>query len=58
MLAGWTALLHPDERDGVNKYFIEEILGKGRNFDREYRIIRTSDHEERWIHGLDLPTSP
>jgi len=51
-LAGWTALLHPDERDGVNRYFAEVVLGQGKNFDREYRIVRQIDHEERWIHGL------
>ncbi len=51
-LAGWTALLHPDERAGVNAYFMEEVLGKGRAFDREYRIVRPNDEEERWIHGI------
>jgi len=51
-IAGWTALLHPDERVPINAYFAEEVLGQRRPFDKEYRIIRQTDLEERWVHGI------
>jgi diguanylate cyclase (GGDEF)-like protein/PAS domain S-box-containing protein len=33
-------------------YFAEEVAGKGRNFNKEYRIIRQKDKAERWVHGI------
>ncbi len=50
-LEGWTNLIHPDDRAMAAKYFIDEVLGKGTFFDREYRIIRQNDGVERWVHG-------
>ncbi len=51
-VAGWTALIHPDDRVMIAAYFEEEVVGKGRNFNREYRIVRQSDQAERWVHGI------
>ena len=51
-LAGWRALIHPDDRDMMAIYFVDEVLGKRKEFDKEYRIIRASDGVERWVHGL------
>jgi diguanylate cyclase (GGDEF)-like protein/PAS domain S-box-containing protein len=51
-LAGWLALIHPDDRDTVAAYVREEVFGKRRDFDKEYRIIRPSDGVERWVHGI------
>src|SRR5690348_14878829 len=48
---GWTALVHPEDRESMALYFNEVHAVNGR-FDREYRIIRSSDHEKRWVHGL------
>jgi PAS domain S-box-containing protein len=50
-VAGWLTLVHPGDREAMGRYFAEEVLGKGRAFDRRYRIIRRSDGEERWVHG-------
>jgi len=49
---GWVALLHPDDRSAMDDYMKNEVLGRGRNFDRTYRIIRNDDRSERWVHGL------
>ncbi|MGA3161009.1 MAG: PAS domain S-box protein [Terracidiphilus sp.] len=49
---GWTNLIHPDDRVTMAAYFSEEVVGKGRKFNREYRIIRQTDQAERWVHGL------
>jgi diguanylate cyclase (GGDEF)-like protein/PAS domain S-box-containing protein len=51
-LSGWAALVHPDDRATMMAYLTEEVLGKGRAFNKEYRIVRQSDQTERWVHGL------
>ena len=49
---GWAALLHPDDRSPMVAYFNDEVLGQGKSFDREYRIVRPADGAARWVHGL------
>ncbi|MGA7856499.1 MAG: PAS domain S-box protein [Terracidiphilus sp.] len=51
-VAGWRALIHPDDRARMSAHLAEEVLGQGKPFNREYRIIRQNDHAERWIQGL------
>jgi diguanylate cyclase (GGDEF)-like protein/PAS domain S-box-containing protein len=51
-VAGWTALIHPDDRAMMAAYFAEEVLGEGKAFNKEYRIVRQTDQEERWVHGM------
>ncbi|MGA2350616.1 MAG: PAS domain S-box protein [Terracidiphilus sp.] len=48
---GWADLVHPEERAQMSAYFEEEVVGKRKDFDREYRIVRRSDETERWVHG-------
>ncbi len=48
---GWAALIHPQDRDEMIRYFTEEVVGGRRPFDREYKIVRHSDNTERWVHG-------
>jgi len=50
-VAGWGNLVHPEDRESMVAYFIEEVVGKGKTFDREYRIVRQSDGAVRWVHG-------
>ncbi|REH01035.1 PAS domain-containing hybrid sensor histidine kinase/response regulator [Flavobacterium aquicola] len=50
--ASWTSLVHPDWRESLAVYFQEEVLGKRKQFDREYKIIRVNDKKERWVHGI------
>lgn len=49
---GWLSLVHPADREEMRAYFRDEVLGRGRRFDRDYRIVRPSDGEERWVHGV------
>jgi PAS domain S-box-containing protein len=51
-VATWVTLLHPDNRSAMVDYFTNQVVGQGRAFDREYRIVRRSDRSERWVHGL------
>jgi len=50
-IEGWVAIIHPEERNSMRDYFVNEVLGKGRIFDKEYRIIRLVDGAIRWVHG-------
>ena len=49
---GWASLIHPDDRESVLAYFAEDVVARRQPFDREYRIIRPDNGEERWVHGL------
>ena len=51
-LASWSELIHPDDREMTNRYLYEEVIGKKLPFAREYRIVRSSDGEIRWVSGL------
>jgi PAS domain S-box-containing protein len=48
----WNALVHPDWRESLAAYFQEEVVNKRKPFDREYKIIRVNDNNERWLHGM------
>jgi PAS domain S-box-containing protein len=49
---GWLSLVHPADREEMGAYLRDEVLGRGLRFDRDYRILRRSDGEERWVHGV------
>ncbi len=49
---GWSLLVHPEERPAMLDYLLNDVLAKKRPFDREYRIVRSSDRCVRWVHGL------
>ena len=62
-LAGWTALLHPDDRGRIVEDMVNLAAGKGGSSSQEFRIIRHSDGAARWMHsrvrleldGLGIP---
>ena len=49
---GWAALIHPDDRAVMVDYLMQDVIGRGEAFERDYRIVRHDDHTERWVHGL------
>ena len=51
-VSGWTGLLYPEDRATIANYLAGEVVGLGKPFDKEYRIVRQSDQEVRWVHGL------
>ena len=53
-LSGWANLIHPDDRATVIAHFTDEVLGKGIDFDKEYRIVRPNDGAVRWVHAQGL----
>ena len=48
----WASLVHPDDRQNMLDYFFKQVVGEKRPFDREYRIVRQSDRQVRWVQGL------
>lgn len=49
-LAGWLQLVHPQERESMQRYLNDCLVNRSR-FSREYRIFRP-DGVERWVHGM------
>ena len=45
----WVSRIHPDDRDATVKHFLEALAGASEDYTAEYRIIRPSDGETRWI---------
>ncbi len=50
-VAGWLDIVHPDDREMMNNY-LQGILNSHSFFDKEYRILKKSDNQTRWVHGL------
>lgn len=51
-ISGWLDIVYPDDREMMNRYLTEEVIGKQTNFNKKYRIVRMSDGETRWMSGL------
>ena len=49
---GWLDIVHADDREMMDRYLREEVLAKRGSFDKEYRVVRQSDGEQRWVAGL------
>jgi PAS domain S-box-containing protein len=45
----WVSRIHPDDRDATVKHFLEALVGTSEDYTAEYRIVRPSDGETRWI---------
>lgn len=48
---GLLSLLHEDDREEIRRYFRKEVIGSGKMFERELRIVRADNGEMRWIYG-------
>jgi PAS domain S-box-containing protein len=48
---GWASIIHPEDKKQMIDYFTHDVLEKKGIFNREYRILRLKDGEERWVHG-------
>src|SRR3981189_1849735 len=45
----WVRRIHPDDREATEKKFREAVAGNVRDYTVQYRIVRPSDGEVRWI---------
>ena len=48
----WLRIVHPEDREAMRAYLVEEVIGRRQPFAREYRIVRLDDGETRWVNGL------
>ena len=51
-IQGWEDIIHPDDRERMNRYIKEEVVAKHQPFSNEYQIVRKADGESRWVFGL------
>jgi PAS domain S-box-containing protein len=45
----WVARLHPEDRDHTVQYLLDAVNGTTEQFSSQYRIVRPSDGQVRWI---------
>src|SRR5712675_105791 len=45
----WVQRIHPEDREATEKKCRDAVAGKARDYIAQYRIIRPSDGETRWI---------
>src|ERR1700719_2202105 len=45
----WVRRIHPEDREATEKKFRDAVAGQVRDYTAQYRIIRPSDGETRWI---------
>ena len=50
-LQRWLDIIHPDNRKEMALFFGHPLSKSNRELDREYRIVRMDDYQERWVHG-------
>ena len=48
---GWMQVIHPFDRSEVRQH-LESTLASQGDFDRNYRITRINNQQERWVHCL------
>ena len=48
----WVARVHPEDRERVEKYFLAAVAGSDKDYKAEYRIVRPSDGQTRWIRAV------
>ena len=51
-LNGWTALLHPDDREKVLNHLMNEVIGNMQPGNIAFRFVRLNDKTTRWMHAL------
>lgn len=51
-IEGWISIIHPAWQETMSKYFAEEVIGKRSKFNKTYQVIRQSNQEVRWVHGI------
>lgn len=47
----WVARIHPEDREATERKFLNALATGERRYEVEYRIIRPSDGEVRWIRA-------
>lgn len=51
-ISGWLQIIHPEDKTMMQDYFATNVLINHELFNKEYRIKRINDQQERWVHGM------
>lgn len=51
-IESWIEIVHPEEKEELQKYFAINVLKNHEKFDKEYRILRADNNKEVWVHGF------
>ena len=51
-IAGWSKLIHPEDRDVMLAHLQDQVLKQHDPFNKEYRIVRAQDGRLCWVHGI------
>lgn len=51
-ISGWLQISHPEDKTMMQDYFATNVLINHELFNKEYRIKRINDQQERWVHGM------
>ncbi len=51
-ISSWLKIIHPDHREMLSSYLLNDILRENKKFDKKYKIIDVKTGEEKWVHGL------
>jgi len=51
-LKAWAAIVHPDDRKQMWEFLRKGYKGRFDIIEKEYRIIKSSDNQEHWIHNI------
>lgn len=51
-IAGWTELIHADDKEMMASYFKENVLKNHKPFNKKYRIVKQNSKAVIWVHGL------
>jgi PAS domain S-box-containing protein len=49
---GWLGIIHPEDLKIMERYLEKEVIENKGEFNKEYRIIRNTDKQIRWVHGM------
>lgn len=49
---GWIKLIHPNDQEAMTHHLLNHVIANRNPFNKEYRIVRQNDGQERWVHGL------
>ncbi|MBC7845022.1 MAG: PAS domain S-box protein [Flavobacterium sp.] len=51
-IEGWEMIIHPEWKKTMIDYLNNGIITKKNDFNKDYKIIRINNKEERWVHGM------
>ena len=54
-ISTWMNIVHKEDKQVLKDYFENNIFKNKESLNVEYRIIRQSDKQERWVHSIAKP---